>query len=58
VDAQRKQRLAFCILFIWISNYLLFGCMNYALNSLYGSSDAISCQLGAVAVMALFKNLG
>jgi hypothetical protein len=32
----------FGLLFIWISNYVLFLCMNYAFNSLYGSSSVIS----------------
>jgi hypothetical protein len=37
----------FCLLFIWISNYVLFVCINYAFKKLYGSSGAISNQLGA-----------
>jgi hypothetical protein len=37
----------FCLLFIWISNYVLFVCINYAFKKLYGSSCAISNQLGA-----------
>jgi hypothetical protein len=33
--------------FIWISNYLLFMCMN---NNLYGSSGSIFCCLGSSAL--------
>jgi hypothetical protein len=45
----------FCLQFIWILNYVLFMCMNYAFNNLYGSSGAISSQLGATVGMPHFK---
>jgi hypothetical protein len=39
-----------CNLFIWISNYLLFVCMNNDFNNLYGSGGGISCRLGSAAL--------
>jgi hypothetical protein len=45
----------FCLLFIWISNYVSFVCMNYVLNNLYGSSGDISSRLDAAVGMPYFK---
>jgi hypothetical protein len=60
MDAQRKHSLllVFCLLFIWISNYVLFVCMNYVLNNLYGSRGAISSRLDATVGIPYFKILG
>jgi hypothetical protein len=64
VDAQRKQCLILFVIYLFefylfgFQTILLFMCMNYDFNTLYGSSGAISCHLGAVEGMPLFKNLG
>jgi hypothetical protein len=55
---RKHPSFIFGLLFIWISNYELFLCMNYALNNLYGSSGAISSRLDAQAGMLYFQNFG
>jgi hypothetical protein len=40
-----------CNLFIGISNYLLFVCMNNDFNNLYGSGGDISCHFGSAALL-------